>query len=270
MMTMLGTIFCAVLIALFHGLFVSRQINRPIKQVLKAAEQLAVGDADISIDYKSNDEIGEMVRAFKLMVENIKAQANLTQHIAAGDLSVSIEPRSEADVMGKSLAEMLEALKQVNSELCRLTEGIREGQLDTRGDTSTVQGNWQQLITSLNELVEAFVEPIGITAACIKRIARGDMPTEMKGEAKGDFNEMKNNLNLCIRSINRLIEDARLSSEAAIEGRLDYRIDPAAHLGDFKAIINGINGTLDALVGHIKVIPVDPCSSLTAILISSL
>lgn len=255
MKIMLGTIAAALLLALFHGIFVSRQITRPIKQVLKAAEQLAVGDAAISIDYRSNDEIGEMVHVFKKMVENIKGQANITQHIAAGDLAIEVKPRSEADVMGRSLAEMLAALQQVNAEICRITEGIRQGKVDTRGDTTLVQGNWQTLIASINELVEAFAEPIGITAACIKRIARGEMPDRLKGEALGDFNEVKENLNACIGAINLLIEDARLSSEAAIEGRLDYRIDPTPHLGDFKAIVNGMNGTLDALVGHINSIP---------------
>jgi ABC-type transporter Mla subunit MlaD len=51
---------------------------------------------------------------------------------------------------------------------------------------------------------------------------------------------------------NKLVADANLLSAAAIAGRLETRADGSQHQGDFRKIVDGVNGTLDAIVGPIN------------------
>ena len=42
-------------------------------------------------------------------------------------------------------------------------------------------------------------------------------------------------------------------SQAAIEGRLDTRADASKHRGEFRKIVEGVNDTLDAVIGPLNV-----------------
>ena len=43
--------------------------------------------------------------------------------------------------------------------------------------------------------------------------------------------------------------DANMLSKAAVEGRLNTRADTSKHQGDFRKIVEGVNDTLDAVIG---------------------
>jgi methyl-accepting chemotaxis protein len=50
-----------------------------------------------------------------------------------------------------------------------------------------------------------------------------------------------------------LVADANMLSKAAIEGKLATRADATKHQGDFRAIVKGVNDTLDAVIGPLNV-----------------
>jgi methyl-accepting chemotaxis protein len=59
---------------------------------------------------------------------------------------------------------------------------------------------------------------------------------KLTDQYNGDFNEIKNNLNLCIDSINLLIEDANMLVHDAVDGKLASRADTSRHEGDYQKI----------------------------------
>ena len=50
-----------------------------------------------------------------------------------------------------------------------------------------------------------------------------------------------------------MIDDADLLATAAVQGKLDTRADATRHLGDFRKIVEGVNATLDAVIGPLNV-----------------
>ena len=85
------------------------------------------------------------------------------------------------------------------------------------------------------------------------RIAKGDIPAKITDTYNGDFNEIKNNLNQAIDAVNALVADANMLSKAAVEGKLATRADATKHGGDFRKIVQGVNDTLDAVIGPLNV-----------------
>ncbi len=78
---------------------------------------------------------------------------------------------------------------------------------------------------------------------------RWDIPEKITDEYKGDFNEIKNNLNQCIDAVNALVAEADSLTQAAVEGKLGTRADASKHKGDFAKIVEGVNNTMDAVIG---------------------
>ena len=50
-------------------------------------------------------------------------------------------------------------------------------------------------------------------------------------------------------NLNALIADALMLAKAAVEGKLATRADASKHQGDFRKIVQGVNDTLDAVIG---------------------
>ena len=85
-------------------------------------------------------------------------------------------------------------------------------------------------------------------AGNITKIAKGEIPEAITDAYKGEFDDIKNNLNTCFESINALIKDMKMLSENAVEGRLSQRADASKHNGDYGKIIEGVNETIEAIV----------------------
>ncbi len=68
----------AVLLYLF-----SKRLVKPIKEVSKASRIIADGNFDKKIEYKSNDEIGDLVKSFNYMAENLDKQEKLRRDFIA-------------------------------------------------------------------------------------------------------------------------------------------------------------------------------------------
>lgn len=143
-------------------------------------------------------------------------------------------------------------IKNVIQQTSSLIQKVRDGELDSRGNSAAFAGIWRNLVIEINNLIDAFVSPINLTAQYIDRIAKGDIPEKIAGEYKGDFNKIKNNLNQCIDSVNGLVSETVMLTESAAEGKLDTRGNPKGFGGDYARIIQGINNTLDAMVVPLK------------------
>jgi methyl-accepting chemotaxis protein len=105
----------------------------------------------------------------------------------------------------------------------------------------------------VNNTLDAVIGPLNVAADYVDKISKGAIPAKITDTYNGDFNILKNNLNTCIDAVNKLIADAVMLSEAAVEGKLSTRADATMHQGDFRKIVEGVNQTLDAVIGPLNV-----------------
>jgi methyl-accepting chemotaxis protein len=54
-------------------------------------------------------------------------------------------------------------------------------------------------------------------------------------------------------ALNAMLADAALLTQAAVEGKLATRADATKHQGDFRKVVEGVNATLDAVIGPLNV-----------------
>jgi methyl-accepting chemotaxis protein len=137
------------------------------------------------------------------------------------------------------------------SETSRLSEAVSEGKLDARGDREALSPEFRPIIDGMNETMEAFEKPMKMTAECVASIGQGKIPPKITETYRGDFDLIKSSLNDCIDAVNLLVSDTAKLVETAVAGQLSNRADAAAHQGDFRKVIEGINKTLDAVIAPV-------------------
>ena len=83
-------------------------------------------------------------------------------------------------------------------------------------------------------------------------VGRGDLSREIT-LASGDTTSVMASMKNMTDAIRMLVSDANMLSQAAIAGNLDTRADAGKHQGEFRAVVSGVNDTLDAVIGPLNV-----------------
>jgi methyl-accepting chemotaxis protein len=114
--TAVVTVFALALLAVFSVL-IARGLVRPLARAVAVAERLAEGDTSLAVTAASQDEVGQLLISLGSVVRSTEAMANAAARVAAGDLTVAVQPRSSRDTLGNALAQMLERLSHVIGEV---------------------------------------------------------------------------------------------------------------------------------------------------------
>ncbi len=197
------------IISIILAYFIIRSIVKPINEAVAIADSVSFGEMNVKIDASRKDEIGKLLTA---------------------------------------LSNMAASIRNMITEVNTLSEAAINGKLDKRADKSKYKGEYSNLISGINDTLDAVINPLNVTAEYVDRISKGDIPPKITDNYNGDFNEIKNNLNQCIDAVNLLVTDSKSLAEAAVNGELSTRADASRHHGDFKAIVIGINSTLDSVL----------------------
>ena len=159
-----------------------------------------------------------------------------------------------AIVLGLIIANNIQSIiKTLVDQAQMLSKAAVDGKLAKRGNPEVINEEFREIIIGVNETLDALIGPLNVSAEYVDRISKGDIPSKITDQYNGDFNEIKTNLNQCIDAINLLVTDSKMLSKAAVDGKLATRAEASRHQGDFREIINGVNSTLDAVIGPLNV-----------------
>jgi methyl-accepting chemotaxis protein len=125
-------------IAIFFAVLLTRLLAAPLRQMSATADQMAQGDlSTIGLTEASADEVGMLARSFARMARSLQALAFSAGKIAAGDLTVDVQPQSERDMLGTAFAAMVDNLRALTSEIASSANVL--GTSTTQISASTTQ-----------------------------------------------------------------------------------------------------------------------------------
>lgn len=210
-----------------------------------------------------NKETGRIKKyvSFRIDITHQKATAELvlqqqthalSQAVAAlchGQFNVDIPSRDGA------LISIIEAVRNLQKTLCDISEDIlqlisnsTEGNLKYRADTSRYVGDYRNIVSGINRMLDIIVGATiddGVTA--LVNLARGNFKTRITATYKGDYDVYKKAVNDLADNLNNLISESRMMHEATKLGRLSARIDSGKYEGDFAAITDILNQTMQEM-----------------------
>ncbi|WP_232056833.1 methyl-accepting chemotaxis protein [Methylomonas rhizoryzae] len=185
----------------------------------------------------------------------LNVAADYVDRIAKGAIPPKITDSYNGDfnTIKNNLNNCIEAISNMVAEAAALEQAAIEGRLSTRADAQQYQGDYRKIVQGVNNTLDAVIGPLNVAADYVDRIAKGAIPPKITDSYNGDFNVIKNNLNTCIDAVNALVADAVMLSQAAVEGKLSTRADAGNHQGDYRKIVEGVNDTLNAVIGPLNV-----------------
>lgn len=230
----------------------NKKIIKPVNQLVESAKALSIGNVDIEIKSNSEDEIGMLEKAFAAMVDNIKQQAKQVHKLSMGDINFEITPHSKDDILNISLLEIKNKLGSLLTELGSLSGQVTDGHLSVRADVESFKGGFKEILIGVNNTLDAVINPLNMAAEYVDRISKGDIPPKITAEYKGDFNELKVNLNLCIDSLNGFIFEMNEMYIKQKNGDMDAFIPSQNFNGAYKKMASGVNEAVKFYVTNIQ------------------
>jgi methyl-accepting chemotaxis protein len=114
--TIIALILGIVLAALVSVL-ITRSLAGRAKKIGVAARHLAEGDTEHTLVVSGDDELAVTARHFGHVVDSLREMSAAAERVAAGDLTVTVTPRSERDALGRAFAKMIEDLRALVAKL---------------------------------------------------------------------------------------------------------------------------------------------------------
>jgi methyl-accepting chemotaxis protein len=262
---------------------------------------LPIGEGNRILDQVAHGKVTELITEtyqgdHEKMKQNVNGTALVPQRFQAelsGNVAELIAKTYEGDHEKMKLAvnNIALVLQRFQAELAKLVEYSMQGQLEKRGETHGFQGVFGEIISGINQMLDAILLPIGEGNRILRQISGGNLREKVTIDCKGDHQRMKEAINavnawlqeliayvtaiangdmnakmskassedqihewlmLLKANIGGVVTDADALVRAALDGKLSVRADANQHQGEYRKIVEGLNNTLEAVVGPLN------------------
>ena len=194
-------------VVLFAQFFINGKLIKPLKQLAEGADEVAKGN--LSVNFKTGtDEIGQVANAF----------VNLT-----------------------------DVVKNIVDDLKKLAhEDIVVGNVDYRIDTGKYSNTFQELMQSVNSMMDGQSDAMMPTIDAIGKIVDGDFNIEIK-DLPGMKMVLPQSLRAVVEKLSTLDKEILLVAKKAAEGDLTAQIDISKFSGNWASLTSKLNDLMDAV-----------------------
>ena len=212
------------------------------------------GDIDVKID------TGKFEGAYKIMAQGVndmvfghiavkkKAMACLAE-FGRGNFEAPLERFPGKKAFINETFEVVRAnLQALIADANHLSKAAVEGKLATRADASKHQGDYRKIVQGVNDTLDAVIVPLNVAANYVDRISKGDMPPRITDNYNGDFNTIKNNLNVLIDAMEKITAGAK---EVA-GGNLTVELEKRSERDELMKALGAMVKSLSDVVGDVR------------------
>ncbi len=216
-------------------------------QLSTRADVMAVPAEFRSIIQGVNETLDAVIAPLNMAAENIEKISN--GHIPP---KITAAYNGDFNLIKNNLNQLIDTLNRFIDEMNTMSKEHDAGEIDVRVPENRFEGAYRAMAKGVNDMVAGHIAVKKKAMACVAEFAAGnfDVPLERFPGKKAFINET---VELLRRNSKALIADADLLAKAAVEGKLGTRADANKHQGDYRRIVQGVNDTLDAVIGPLNV-----------------
>ncbi len=162
-----------------------------------------------------------------------------------------VDQQSQFALINRNLKAVADSVQAVIGAGVKMYQEQKAGDIEFYIDEAAFAGAYQQLANGINEGVKLHVASILSILDLLKEYAQGDLSKEMP-IMPGKQIIATERVNALRQNVLNLIADVQRLAQAGVAGELSTRADASKHKGDFRKIVEGVNATLDAVVGPLN------------------
>jgi len=231
--------------AVFNGLIVE------VKKVSRGGDAKSTAAANQIIHTQMVPALLKYTDDFQAIVDlNNNGSTSGLQRVR-GAVSATIRGTMIGMLLAIALAVMITVLivRSITLPLAQLAETAKQISL---GDVSqSVDYRSGDEVGSLANSFRALVDYIHGVSELLQKMAIGDLSAQ--AEQKSDRDILTKSYQGTADAVKALIADMAILSQAAMDGKLATRADASRHQGDFRKIVQGVDDTLDSVIGPLNV-----------------
>ncbi len=207
LITILVSIFASLIIAVIAIAVLNKAIANPMIELEAAAGQIAKGNLNVNLRASGNDEIGKLVLAF---------------------------------------AKVRDTIFLLTEKINDVSKKLGQGDIEAEIDINQFEGEYKTVVSAVNTNTRTLIDDTLKILSAYSQLGEGNFNVEIekfpgkKALANEKYDELKSNLATLNKDVSSLIK-------AAMEGKLDTRVNTDAYKGDWKALTEGLNNLLKSI-----------------------
>ncbi len=234
-----------------------------IQSLTEGFNSISKGQIPEKISQEFQGDFDQLKNVFNQGIDNLNSLTEINQILKAMDLNdygQSIQGRYPG-IFGE-LAKTLNKLRKRWQIVTRNLENIASGDFYNDLETFKQLGDGTGRLSENDQILPALIELMEVMdkiTQSAQKITQGDLSDleiylQMGNGAgkRSDNDELVPSLIYMMQNINDMIGETNGLTQAAIQGKLDYRAESNKFKGSFKKVIDGINETMDAVVGPLN------------------
>jgi len=230
-----------ILAFLFFSLF-ARSLTRPLIDLVGAAGKIAGGNLTVEVTSENRrDEIGDLARAFTLMIQSLKDKAQIAQKIAGGDLTIEAAPLSEADVLGNAFSTMVAKNRQQIQEIIEGVNVLTSSGSEIMASVSQLTSGAAETSTAVSETtttVEEVKQTTDVSSQKAKHVAElGQKSIEISRTGLKSIEDTINGMNRIKEQVESIADMVvRLSEQSQAIGEIIATVNDLAEQSNLLAV----------------------------------
>jgi methyl-accepting chemotaxis protein len=205
-------------------------------------------------DYqKVANGINQMVGDY---IEENKTVMTCVEQFGNGDFTATIrEFPGEKAFINKGIKKIGGNLKGLIDSVNWVSGAHEKGEIDMNLRADMFKGDFSVLAQSVNKMIAGLLEMNEKSMAVVKAFGEGDFEAPLE-KFPGKKSEINATIEQVRKNLKALNDDAQMLANAARAGKVSVRADSERHHGDYRKIVDGMNETLDMIVGPIGTVKV--------------
>ena len=222
----------AILIGIFVAFVIARGISKPVSSMAFIAKEISTGDIDHNIELDSKDEIGALAEAFRRLIDYMKELAGAAETIAANDLTIRVDPKSEKDVLGNSFKTMITNLNVIVTQLGSSATEVASAAGEISSSSEQVSRGAQNQEEQVVQVTTAVEEMTATIVESSKNATDAADGAKGAADTAGDGGQI---INETIEGMNRIAGVVRESAE-----NINKLASSAEQIGEIIGVIDDI------------------------------
>jgi len=215
--------------------------------------QQEAGDLDASLDVSAfRGDYRTMAQGLNGILASsvamIRKAMGVVEELGRGNFAARIEQLPGKRRMVNDTIERVRGnLQGLVTEINRVSAEHDAGEVDAAIDAARFSGDYRTMAEGINTMASNHVAMVRLAMNVVGEFGRGHFEAAL-APLPGKKRLINDTVEQVRANLKALIADATLLSRAALSGKLDVRADASRHEGGYREIIEGVNGTIDAVV----------------------